>query len=144
VRASSRRRRGSGASIWKLSEVNRHKSLDTLRDYVRQVEGTHRRGVSVKGDVMIAVRTLEVLTLLMFFAAFGSLIVVSGWVTGWPWWIAVPAGLFTGTSFIAGIAARAKWKWESAQENQRQLSARIASERAIKEFLQKDDARERY
>jgi integrase len=28
----------SGASIWKLSEVSRHKSLDTLRGYVRRVD----------------------------------------------------------------------------------------------------------
>ena len=28
----------SGASIWKLSEVSRHKSLDTLRSYVRRVD----------------------------------------------------------------------------------------------------------
>ena len=28
----------SGASIWKLSEVSRHKSLDTLRGYVRPVD----------------------------------------------------------------------------------------------------------
>jgi integrase len=28
----------SGASIWKLSEVSRHKSLDTLRGYVRSVD----------------------------------------------------------------------------------------------------------
>jgi integrase len=28
----------SGASIWKLSEVCRHKSLDTLRGYVRRVD----------------------------------------------------------------------------------------------------------
>jgi hypothetical protein len=28
----------SGASIWKLSEVWRHKSLDTLRGYVRRVD----------------------------------------------------------------------------------------------------------
>ena len=27
-----------GASIWKLSEVSRHKSLDTLRGYVRRVD----------------------------------------------------------------------------------------------------------
>jgi integrase len=28
----------AGASIWKLSEVSRHKSLDTLRGYVRRVD----------------------------------------------------------------------------------------------------------
>ena len=28
----------SGASIWKLREVSRHKSLDTLRGYVRRVD----------------------------------------------------------------------------------------------------------
>jgi hypothetical protein len=28
----------SGASIWMLSEVSRHKSLDTLRSYVRRVD----------------------------------------------------------------------------------------------------------
>jgi integrase len=28
----------SGASVWKLSEVSRHKSLDTLRGYVRRVD----------------------------------------------------------------------------------------------------------
>ena len=28
----------TGASIWKLSEVSRHKSLDTLRGYVRRVD----------------------------------------------------------------------------------------------------------
>ena len=28
----------SGASIWKLSEVSRHKSLETLRGYVRRVD----------------------------------------------------------------------------------------------------------
>jgi hypothetical protein len=28
----------SGASIWKLSEVSRHKSLYTLRGYVRRVD----------------------------------------------------------------------------------------------------------
>jgi site-specific recombinase XerD len=28
----------SGASIWKLSEVSRHKNLDTLRGYVRRVD----------------------------------------------------------------------------------------------------------
>jgi integrase len=28
----------SGASIWKLSEVSRHRSLDTLRGYVRRVD----------------------------------------------------------------------------------------------------------
>ena len=28
----------SGARIWKLSEVSRHKSLDTLRGYVRRVD----------------------------------------------------------------------------------------------------------
>ena len=28
----------SGASIWKLSEVSRHKSLDTLRGYIRRVD----------------------------------------------------------------------------------------------------------
>jgi integrase len=28
----------SGASIWKLGEVSRHKSLDTLRGYVRRVD----------------------------------------------------------------------------------------------------------
>ncbi len=28
----------SGASIWKLAEVSRHKSLDTLRGYVRRVD----------------------------------------------------------------------------------------------------------
>ena len=28
----------SGASIWKLQEVSRHKSLDTLRGYVRRVD----------------------------------------------------------------------------------------------------------
>jgi hypothetical protein len=33
ARASSRQRREAGASIWKLSEVSRHKSLDTLRGY---------------------------------------------------------------------------------------------------------------
>jgi integrase len=40
----------AGASIWKLSEVSRHKSLDTLRSYVRRVDlfkGTRRRGVPV-------------------------------------------------------------------------------------------------
>jgi hypothetical protein len=28
----------AGASIWKLSEVSRHRSLDTLRGYVRRVD----------------------------------------------------------------------------------------------------------
>jgi site-specific recombinase XerD len=28
----------SGASIWKLSEVSRHKSLDTLRGYIRNAD----------------------------------------------------------------------------------------------------------
>ena len=28
----------AGASIWKLAEVSRHKSLDTLRGYVRRVD----------------------------------------------------------------------------------------------------------
>jgi hypothetical protein len=28
----------TGASIWKLSEVSRHRSLDTLRGYVRRVD----------------------------------------------------------------------------------------------------------
>ena len=28
----------AGASVWKLSEVSRHKSLDTLRGYVRRVD----------------------------------------------------------------------------------------------------------
>ena len=28
----------TGASVWKLSEVSRHKSLDTLRGYVRRVD----------------------------------------------------------------------------------------------------------
>jgi len=28
----------SGASIWKLAEVSRHRSLDTLRGYVRRVD----------------------------------------------------------------------------------------------------------
>jgi hypothetical protein len=28
----------AGASIWKLSEVSRHKSLDTLRGYARRVD----------------------------------------------------------------------------------------------------------
>jgi integrase len=31
----------SGASIWKLSEVSRHKSLDTLRGYVRRADLFH-------------------------------------------------------------------------------------------------------
>ena len=28
----------AGASIWKLSEVSRHKSFDTLRGYVRRID----------------------------------------------------------------------------------------------------------
>jgi hypothetical protein len=28
----------AGANIWKLSEVSRHKSLDTLRGYARRVD----------------------------------------------------------------------------------------------------------
>jgi hypothetical protein len=28
----------SGAAIWKLSEVSRHKSVDTLRGYVRRAD----------------------------------------------------------------------------------------------------------
>jgi hypothetical protein len=28
----------AGASVWKLAEVSRHKSLDTLRGYVRRVD----------------------------------------------------------------------------------------------------------
>ena len=36
--ASSLSAAESGATIWKLSEVSRHKSLDTLRGYVRRVD----------------------------------------------------------------------------------------------------------
>jgi hypothetical protein len=34
----------SGASFWKLSEGSRHKSLDTLRGYVRRVDLFKVRG----------------------------------------------------------------------------------------------------
>jgi hypothetical protein len=34
----------AGASIWKISEVSHHKSLDTLRGYVRRVDQGARRG----------------------------------------------------------------------------------------------------
>jgi hypothetical protein len=36
----------SGASIWKLIEVSRHKSLDALRGYVRRVDLFKEHGTS--------------------------------------------------------------------------------------------------
>jgi site-specific recombinase XerD len=45
---------GKGASIFKMMDVSRHKSVDTLRGYVRDVQGPRRGGLALNG----AVRTM--------------------------------------------------------------------------------------